>query len=110
MTLGADAYNQAATYWPSPIQGGFGGLVFGAPQNILVRWEDRVELFTDKDGVEQRSNAVVFTLNHLETGGYLLKGTSAAADPTTLDDSLEIKRSDSIPDLSNLEQTNMVYL
>lgn len=110
MVLVAAAYIQPATYWGAPQQSGFGGKTFASPQAILVRWEESSELFIDANGEEKRSRAIVYSLLPLEEGGYLFKGTSAASDPTTLDDAILIKRADSIPDIRNLNQTNRNFL
>lgn len=111
MTIGAAAYHQQATYWGSPVQSGFGGISFGSPQLLACRWEDITERFTDNNGAEVRSRAIVWTYDRLEDGGYLALGDrTATSDPTTLDDALEIKRSDEIPDLRGLHYERKAYL
>lgn len=111
MTIGAASYRQIATYWGSPSQGGFGGTTFAAPILIKCKWEDRTEVFTDSTGSEKTSTAIVWTFDRLEDGGYLVRGDSSLVmDPTTLDDALEIKRSDEIPDLRGLHYERRAYL
>lgn len=110
MTLASKAYNQKATYWANPVQGGFGGITFDAPVILDVRWEDKVEVFTNADGSEQRSRAVVFTHMDLDLGGYLMRGESVAADPITVSGAMEIQRSDEIPDLRHLHVTYRSFL
>ena len=111
MPIGAANYRQVATYWGAPVQSNFGGVSFAVPILVKCRWEDRNELFIDNAGNEARSNAIVWTFNRLEVGGYLFKGdSSAVSDPTTLDAALEIRRSDEIPDLRGLNMERRSYL
>jgi hypothetical protein len=111
MPIGAANYRQTATYWEATGQGGFGGITFAAPIVIPCRWEDKTELFTDDEGQERVSSAQVWTYDRLENGGYLAKGNqSATTDPTSLDEALEIKRSDEIPDLRGLHYERKAYL
>lgn len=110
MTLGHKAYFQTATYWGSPTQGGFGNITYATPRVIKVRWEDRVETFTTIEGQELRSKAIVYAHEHLELGGYLIKGDSTGvSDPTTLR-ALEIQRSDDVPDLRGLNTEYRMFL
>lgn len=110
MVIGQKAYFQEATYWGSPTQGGFGGITFSAPRTIMVRWEDRVESFTTIEGTELRSKAIVYTMEHLDIGGYLLKGVSAGTDPTVISKALPIQRSDDVPDLRGLNTEYRTFL
>ena len=99
---GGYGYNQKATYWANPVQGGFGGITFDAPIVLNVRWEDRTERFTDMAGQEQISRAVVYTDRDLDLGGYLVLDESVATDPTQVEGALYVQRSDEIPDLRGL--------
>lgn len=111
MTIGAIAYSFDATYWGAPVQTGFGGYSFAAPVLLKCRWEDRTEKFMDSQGAETVSSAQVWTFDRLEDGGYLAKGDrTATADPTTLQDAYEIRRSDEIPDLRGLHYERRAFL
>lgn len=111
MVLAAKAYYQTATYWSSPVQGGFGGLTFADPIVLDVRWEERVESFTTIEGTEMRSKAVVHTMQSVDLGGYLALGDfEDVADPTTLTAALVIQRSDSVPDLRGLNESYRSFL
>lgn len=110
MVLAAAAYKQVATYWGSPVQDVFGGFTFAAPVTIRCRWEEKIELFTNREGNEQRSHAIVYLLSAVHEGGYLYLGTSVATDPTTLSDARMIQRADSVPDLRGLNQEHKAYL
>lgn len=108
--LVGEAYNQTATYWAPSYPGGYGGEVFVAPSTLLVRWENSREIYTNNEGEEVVSNAVVYSLVELEEGGYLYKGSSVSADPKDVSGAYQIKRTYSIPDIRNLEQENRNYL
>lgn len=111
MTIGAANYRQTCTYWSSPIQGGFGDITFGTPLLLKCRWEDSNETFTNANGEDQVSRAIVWTFEKLDIGGYLIKGDSTSQpDPTQLNTSLVIARSDEIPDLRGLNMERKSFL
>lgn len=111
MTIGAAAYFQSATYWGAPVQSGYGGKSFGGPVIVKCRWEDRTEEFLDNSGQERISRAQVWTFDRLDDGGYLCKGDqTGVADPTSLSNAYEIKRSDEIPDLRGLHYERKAFL
>ena len=110
MVLAATTYRQKATYWGSPTQGGFGGITFAAPKEIMVRWEERVESFITVDGVEHKSKAIVHTMQDCDLGGYLAKGAHAGTNPTVIDGAYQIQRSDEIPDLRGLNTSYRNFL
>ncbi len=111
MPIGAANYRQECTYWGSPVQGGFGDMVFSSPVKLACRWEDRNEKFVNAQGEEQVSNAIVWTFDQLEVGGYLIRDDyTATSDPTTLDDALVIARSDELPDLRGLNMERRAFL
>ena len=70
-----------ATYWPPGAPDGFGGVGYGSPVTLHVRWEDRADLFRDAQAREVISNAVVYLPENVELRGFLAKGASAAAVP-----------------------------
>jgi len=110
MVLAANTYQQDATYWGSPQQSNFGGYVFAAPVAKKVRWENAVERYTDMQGDELISKAIVYTLFEPVVGGYLFFGTSVAASPEGLTGAHVIRRVDTNTDLRNLHQTYKVWL
>lgn len=111
MPIGAASYRQIATYWGSPSQGGAGEVTFAAPIRMQCRWEDKNEKFIDAAGAEKTSRSIVWTFSELEVGGYLIQGDqTGVADPTSLQDAMEIKRSDEIPDLRLLNYERKAYL
>ena len=103
-------YPHVATYWGAPVPTGFGGHSFAAPVAVSVRWEEKMEEFTDEQGSTKLSRAVVFAPIDLEVGGYLLLGTSATADPTAVNGSLPIQRYAKIPDIRAVEYVRKAWL
>lgn len=111
MPIGAKSYLDVATYWGTPVQGGFGEWVFATPKLLKCRWEDITELFTNMEGEEKHSRAKVWTYQRLDFSGYIAHGDHTdVPDPTALDTSLRIQRVDEIPDLRGLHAERVHYL
>src|SRR5512135_1722086 len=68
-------FNQKAVYWSAPVPDGFGGFTYAAPAEIDVRWEERIEQYTDMSGEIRMSQAIVYSSTDFDIGCYLLKGT-----------------------------------
>ncbi len=96
-----DLMFQDATYWGAPTPNGYGGGTYPAPVSITCRWEDKPELFTDAQGREQRSSAIVYPDQELVVQGWLYLGTSAEADPHNQDGAFEVKAARNIPSMQN---------
>lgn len=103
------SYFQSATYW-APQGYGAEGEVFAAPVAVNCRWENIAELFLAPNGEEATSRAVVYTEDPLVLGGYLLLGTSAAANPASVAGAFKIRQSVSIPDLRNVRSEHRSIL
>ena len=71
---------QAATYYPPTGQDGFGQPSFGAGQDVLVRWQDKADLFRDAQGREAVSSAVVYVNQDCEIGGKIGLGSASVTD------------------------------
>jgi hypothetical protein len=65
---------QRALYWPEPVPDGYGGIQFGEPQEIPVRWDEKTEVITDSKGDEVVSKAEIMTTIDLDEGGWLWLG------------------------------------
>lgn len=88
------------TYWGPPANDGYGGLTYPAPLSLFCRWEDKNEKVINAVGEEITSSAVVWPDQVLTLRGWLIRGTSLAADPRTVDGAYEIKAVQEIPELS----------
>lgn len=86
--------NDSISYWAAttPIDT-YGKPTFAAPVVISGRWEDKVELITDRRGREIRARARVWFLQDVEIGDYVMLGSfsSGDTDPTVVDGAYEIK-------------------
>lgn len=71
---------QAAIYYPPTGQDAFGQPSFGAGQDVLVRWQDKADLFRDAQGREVVSSAVVYVSEECEIGGKIGLGDASLSD------------------------------
>lgn len=102
--------NQQATYWAPGQNDGMGGLVYGAPVLVQCRWQDRVTMVRNAQGVEVPSRSVVYVDREMEPQGMLLKGDhTAVADPLSVRAS-EILSVGSSPNLRATQQLLKVWL
>lgn len=106
----SQALKQVATYWAMTGYNDYGGAVFALPVQIPCRWENKIELFRNKEGKEVASKGKVYFLQPVELDGYLWLGTSTEADPRTVPDSYEIQGLYTTPDLRNLKSLTVAYL
>jgi len=108
--------NQTAVYWAPAAADGFGGRTYGTPSEIAVRWENRQEVYIDKEAREARSLAVVYPDRALVTEGLLYLGTLLSlnsgeeADPFSIDGIQEIKSVQSSPAVKGAEAFYKVWL
>ena len=99
------------TYWApdgnSTTQGTYGARAFAAPVVIAGRWQGGMG-FSNKRAVTQSTpKALVITKTAVEDGGYLYKGKSTQADPTTLAGAyviVESSNADTIDQSDNITQ------
>jgi len=97
-----------ATYWPPGQNDGFGGVGYGSPVSLKVRWQDKSDLFRDSEGREVVSSAIVYTSQPVENTGKLLRAVSVSATPPT--GALEIRNHGQSPSLDGSLQLNKVWL
>lgn len=69
------------TYWAPSTANGYGGMAFVSPVQIVARYQNCVTNEQDGNGEEFVSSAIVYTNIALAQNGWIMKGTSAAADP-----------------------------
>ena len=103
--------NQTCTYWaPTETRDLGGKRTYDAPVQHACRWEDRTEMYQDKQGEEKISKSKVFLIVDLDLDGYVMLGTSAASDPTVLPEAYEIQQKSKIPDLRSVTSLVTLYL
>jgi hypothetical protein len=100
---------ETLTYWAQSGNTPSGGSTFTAPTEISGRWQQRQVLFRDAQGVERVSEAVVYVDRELMNGGYLFRGSSAAADPIAAGGK-EIRAVQQSPSLGNEQTLHKVML
>lgn len=105
---------QAAVYWSTPVNDGYGGRTFAAAVEIVCRWEQRQELFIDAAGQEKTSKAIVYLSQDVDLGGYLYLGTLASLGaspvPNTVAAAFEIRGFGKIPNIRATEYERKVWL
>ena len=106
---------QTAVYWEYTGEGGTGVPVFEDPVEILVRWEDKQEIYIDADGEEARSSAIVYPAVEVANKGYLFLGdltdlSSDPSDPREFPAARRIGKVDGSPDLEATGTFWKVYL
>lgn len=95
-----DLMKQTATYWPPGTPDGSGAYSFSSPSSISCRWENKQDRFTDAQGRQLISAAIVYPDQLLQNQGWLYLGTSTESDPHDVSGAYEIKAFSSIPDMS----------
>ena len=90
---------QTVTYWAPDSLDVNGKVAFTTPVTFKARWEDKSELFTDPQGREIRSQAIVYTARDVVIDGYLYLGVTSSSDPTTISGAKEIKNFSKSPTL-----------
>jgi len=106
---------QTCVYWSTPAADGYGGYSFSDAVELSCRWEDRMELFINPQGKEERSQAVVYLDQDVDLGGYLYLGelddfSSSAPDPQEVSGVKEIKSLKKIPNLKATAYLRKVWL
>lgn len=93
---------QDATYWPRTGTSGTGRPIYGDPQDIKVRWEDKNEIFVGPTNEEFASRSIILVGIDMKPTDRLRLGTVATLPPGKTADqvpgSFEIRRFDKIPD------------
>jgi hypothetical protein len=103
------ALKQDVTYWAPTSENEFGAKAFTRSQ-LKARWEDKSELFRDKNGQEVVSKSRVFLAQGVNINGYLFLGVSNASDPRTVSGAHEIRQTKTSPDLRNMKSLYVAIL
>lgn len=95
--------HHSLTYWPPGALNNYGRSdVEAAPVEITCRWQDVAELYRDAQGNEQVSRAVIYTLDQLAIGGWVVYGNAGVgvvSDPRTVTGAEEIRQIGTSPSL-----------
>jgi hypothetical protein len=97
----------AVVYWaPRARPDRDGRIRYDDATEITARWEDRQELFANREGEQVVSNGFCFpTEDDLAVGGYLYQGSLSSLsvaekrDPTIVDGAWEIQSWGKLPDI-----------
>jgi len=108
---------QTAVYWPEPVPDGYGGHTYGDPVEIKVRWDDTIEMITNREGQEIVSKATIMTPADVQEGGYLYLGKISDLSEDEKDDPRKVKKAYPVQRLdisplyrSSTEFVKLVYL
>lgn len=104
--------NQSCVYWSPAGVNGFGEPLFADPVELDCRWEDKRELFRDKEGQDVMSSSVIYPESAVSLGGYLFLGTLADLSSADEDDPRIVQNAKEIRSTgasSNLKGTEWVY-
>lgn len=63
-----------AVVWSKASPDGYGKTSFGNPKEIIVRWQNKMEIFRNDAGQDEVSEAQVFPGEDLSNGDYLFEG------------------------------------
>ena len=98
------SYKQTATYWAPGTPDGYGGVAYGAPTTLAVRWEEKAEKVVGPQGQDIVSRAIVHVKEDVANGGYLYLGTSIATNPSSVRDAWPVRAFIKIPNLTRPDQ------
>lgn len=99
-----------ATYWPPAGADVEGKVSAGAAELVLVRWQEKADVFVDAQGKEEISTAIVYVNQLVEPDGFMVRGDESAETPETLASARLIKAVQESPSLDGSETLVKVYL
>ena len=82
--------NQTLTYWASAGPDSAGEPSFDATVAVSCRWDYEERLVLDSKGKERKTSSVIFVDQDMESGDFVLDGTSVVVDPVNLTNAFEI--------------------
>jgi len=106
---------QTAVYWAAATNDGRGGFTFTTAVEIQCRWDDVQEMFTDIEGREVLSTAIMYPDQVLVGDSYVFLGeltdlTAPYTDPRTQTGARQVRRFSKIPNLCNTETLYIAHL
>ena len=106
MTFPNDKLKQTAVYWANPVDDGYGGLSWDAPEEIDCRWINTNEIVKANNGEEFVCRASVQVSQDLDENGLLYLGdlddldSDDPADPDTIAGVYRIRKFDKTPTIN----------
>lgn len=107
---------QTAVYWGGPSYGGYSKKTFAAPVEVSIRWEDKQELFTDSQGKEKLSQAVIYLNQDVVVGAFIYLGdlselgSSEEGDPYLVASAKEIMAFNKLPNVGATQYLRKVWI
>lgn len=102
--------NQTITYWPPIGEDEYASPIFGAPQVIPGRWEDRMDQVRSPTGDLINSKAMVWLDIEFDIGGYLALGDHTGQVSPTMALASEIRSKIEIPDVRSVSMERRAIL
>lgn len=96
MTWYNRALRESCTYWSPPIKDAWGKPTYPSPTTIACAWQEKTQLFIDKEGQQSHSHAVVLLAAQVEVDGRLFHGESDEDNPLNEPASDVIRRVDTV--------------
>ena len=110
-----DKCNQTGVYWAFSSAGGYGGHTYTSADEISLRWSDKQELFTDPNGEQKLSAAVIHLNQDVTVGSYLYLGAESTLDsshdnPEIISGAKRIVAFSKVPDVGGTDYTRKAWL
>jgi len=113
MSLVSKVCKQTAIRWPLLSKDSYGQPVFGAPEAVLVRWEDTAEEQIAADGVKFVTRSKALALVDMRAGDYLqlaaLEDTTNT-DPRMVSDAYVVRSFAKIPNKRGKPLVRWAYM
>ena len=107
---------QTMVWWDRSGKNKFNKPTFAAPVEKICRWEDKEELFIDTDGMEVKSQGVIYTAHDMASGDYVYLGeladlsSSDEADPTVVSTAYEVRAFRKVPGIKSNESERKAWI
>ena len=112
MTYVRKALVDTITVWEAEDVDSTGETMFSShsPYTIEGRWQERSDVFVNKEGEEQVSRVVIFLDVDIPIGSWFYKGTSVADDPHSVQGAFESQRVAKVASIAGTLIERKVYL
>lgn len=97
MTWYARLLRSRCTYWGPPLKNEFGDRTYPSPATLSCHWEEKAQLFIDRNGVQSHSHAIVLVESEVEIDGRLFFGESEEDNPDNETGSDTIRMVERVP-------------